>query len=193
METMTIDLVLKLPNELKSIKVDFDQRLAFIGPSGCGKSTLVKSLLGLSERGTGTFHFRGRNLMELKIWERRIGYVPQDLILLPHLTVLQNLLYPKSSTRDPLVYDALGINPLLERMPRHLSGGEKQRVALARALTSGAELLILDEPFSSLDRGNKERIVSFVDEYCASRQLPIIFISHEDKEIEQLRCKRIYF
>jgi ABC-type molybdate transport system ATPase subunit len=190
---MKLNLILQLPNEQKHIEVSADQRLALIGPSGCGKSSLVKSLVGIGERAKGEFFFEDKNLMSLKSWERQVGYVPQDLLLLPHLSVTENLLYPKMSRRDDQVYAALKISHLLERMPRNLSGGEKQRVALARALTSQPKLLVLDEPFSSLDHRIKEEIMTFVDEYTSTHQLPIIFISHEDKEIEQLRCQRFNF
>ena len=193
MEIMKLDLILTLENTEKKIALSSGARLALVGPSGCGKSTFVKCLVGVSDRAKGEFFLNGQDLMRLHSWDRGIGYVPQDLILLPHLTIKENLLFPKLAKEDHSVYQGLGIDHLMGRMPRNLSGGEKQRVALARALTSQSKLLILDEPFSSLDKGNKERAVRFVDDFCTTHQLPIIFISHEDQEIEQLKCERYSF
>ena len=193
MEAVKVHLKLHLQTETKTISFTSSGRLALIGPSGCGKSTLAKALLGLSERGEGSFHFNGTDLMAKRSWERNIAYVPQNLILMPHLSVKENLLFPVNAQLKTDVTQGLGISHLLERMPRNLSGGEKQRVALARALMSGSKLLIMDEPFSSLDFKTKEQTINFVDQYLSQEGIALLFISHEEREIELLKCERYIF
>jgi molybdate transport system ATP-binding protein len=192
METIKASLTLRLQNEEKLIHFE-GTRIAFVGPSGCGKSTLAKILVGVSDKGSGSFHLGKTDLMQLPTWERKIGYTPQDLILLPHLSVKENLLYPVDSILNQDVIEGLALGHLLERMPRHLSGGEKQRVALARSFSGNPKLLILDEPFSSLDLKTKERVVNFVNHTTLSLKIPYIFISHDENEIQHLGCTSVHF
>lgn len=192
METIKASLTLRLQNEEKLIHFE-GTRIALVGPSGCGKSTLAKILVGVSDKGSGSFHLGETDLMQLPAWRRKIGYTPQDLILLPHLSVKENLLYPVNSTLNQDVIEGLALGHLLERMPRHLSGGEKQRVALARSFSGNPKLLILDEPFSSLDLKTKERVVNFVNNTTLSLKIPFVFISHDENEIQILGCTSIHF
>ena len=193
MESLSLNLTLKLQTQEKKISIAAQDRLALVGPSGCGKSSLVRLLVGISDQGSGSFTVGSTELMNLKPWEKRIGYTPQELTLLPHLSVKQNLLFPVGAHLDPQVIEGLGISHLLDRMPRHLSGGEKQRVALARSLSGSPRLLILDDPFSSLDVSSKEKVVRFIDSYCRLRELPVIFISHDAQEIDDLGCEVLTF
>jgi molybdate transport system ATP-binding protein len=192
METIKASLTLRLQNEEKLIHFE-GTRIALVGPSGCGKSTLAKILVGVSDKGSGSFHLGETDLMQLPAWRRKIGYTPQDLILLPHLSVKENLLYPVNSTLNQDVIEGLALGHLLERMPRHLSGGEKQRVALARSFSGNPKLLILDEPFSSLDLKTKERVVNFVNNTTLFLKIPFVFISHDENEIQLLGCTSIHF
>src|SRR5688572_17523412 len=130
-----------------------------MGPSGSGKTSLLEVLAGLRKRA------RGRILVDGTAWldtgagiavpahRRRVGYVPQDAGLFPHLTVRGNVLFgvrPDGDAAETAI-DTLEIRPLLDRHPVSLSGGEGQRVALARALATRPRLLLLDEPLASLD------------------------------------------
>src|SRR5690349_9522086 len=137
---------------------------ALFGRSGSGKSTILNLIAGLVRPDSGRIAVDGRALWDsaagvaLAPHSRRVGYVFQEGRLLPHLTVRQNLLYGSffASGRKSLVgldqaVALLGIEPLLERRPGGLSGGEKQRVAIGRALLASPEILLLDEPLASLD------------------------------------------
>ncbi len=134
--------------------------LVVLGPNGSGKSTLLNTISGLIPY-QGAVSFDGVRVDELPANERKVGYLFQHLALFPHLTVQDNIAYAmkirKKYSRDHITtrtrhyLQTLNIEHLAHRYPRQLSGGEKQRVALARALSSDPEILLLDEPMSSLD------------------------------------------
>jgi len=121
---------------------------------------------------------------------RRIGYVPQDLALFPHLNVRANLLY---GFRPPLmenelftlghVAEVMEIAPLLQRNVTTLSGGEQQRVAFARAILSAPRLLLLDEPMSSLDSRLKKRLIPFLLRIRDEFRIPLIYVTHDAGEL----------
>ncbi len=125
------------------------QTVGIVGPSGSGKSTLLDAIAGI-EPGARVV-LDGEDVSERPLHRRDVGYVTQDALLFPHLSVRSNLLFSPRAGALGDVPAALGIERLLERMPRHLSGGERRRVALARAVLSRPRLLLLDEPFAGLD------------------------------------------
>ena len=173
--------------------------LALFGPSGSGKTTLVRCLAGL-ERAPNGFLRLGDDVWQdesqsiyLPISQRPIGYVFQEARLFPHLSVRSNLTYgfkrtPVHQRRVSVeqVVDILGIEPLLDRRPQKLSGGEQQRVAIGRALLTSPRLLLLDEPFSSLDTERKREIFPFIQRLYKELQIPIVYVSHSINEILQL-------
>ena len=143
------------------LEVEFatDSTLAIVGPNGAGKSTLLAALAGLIDS-SGAIRLGERRLDGLPPEQRRVGYVFQDYLLFPHLTVLDNVAFgPRSLGRGRVAARAtaaawlerLGIPELGGRRPAQLSGGQAQRVALARALATDPELLLLDEPLAALD------------------------------------------
>lgn len=142
-----------------ALTVSSGRTLALLGPNGSGKSTALAALAGVIES-EGSIMLGERRLDELEIEDRRVGYVFQDYLLFPHLTVLENVAFGPRSRRMPRLaaraaatdwLDRLGIAELAQRRPAQLSGGQAQRVALARALAADPELLLLDEPLSALD------------------------------------------
>ena len=142
-----------------ALTVSSGRTLALLGPHGSGKSTALAALAGVIES-EGSIMLGERRLDELEIEDRRVGYVFQDYLLFPHLTVLENVAFGPRSRRMPRLaaraaatdwLDRLGIAELAQRRPAQLSGGQAQRVALARALAADPELLLLDEPLSALD------------------------------------------
>ncbi|MDR0181864.1 ATP-binding cassette domain-containing protein [Lysobacter arvi] len=169
------------------------------GPSGSGKSTLLALLAGLLAPRRGRVRLGDRVLVDtdarryVPAWDRHVGLVFQDGQLFPHLTVRQNLLFghariPVAMRRFDLtrVAELLEIGPLLDRRPTLLSGGERQRVALGRALLYSPQLLLLDEPLSSLDDRLKRQILPFLKRIRDETRLPMLYVTHAHSELDYL-------
>ncbi len=157
------------------------EAVGLVGPSGSGKSTLLDAVAGI-EPGARVV-LDGADLTRLPVEKRGIGYVAQDALLFPHLSVRRNLLYSPRANGLGDVPAALGIEPLLDRMPRHLSGGERRRSALARAILSRPRILLLDEPFGGLDETRRREAMSLLDRVRKRYRLPMILVSHLADEI----------
>jgi len=166
---------------------------AVVGPSGSGKSTILRVLAGVETRASGFVRVGGETWQDsetgvfLPPWERRVGWVPQDALLFPHLSVRENLGY--SGATDDDVDEMAGrlyVAELLDRRPRRLSGGEQQRVALGRALLARPRLLLLDEPFSALDRPLRELVAGRVGAFCRDRGVPLVLVSHDERDAKAL-------
>jgi ABC-type Fe3+/spermidine/putrescine transport system ATPase subunit len=161
---------------------------AVLGPSGSGKSTLLNAVLGILPPQEGQIRLNGSDITHQPIERRGLGYVPQQIGLFPHLTVLDNLTYsararglPAAQFRplmDKLV-EATGIGALLERFPNTLSGGERQRVALVRALTSRPRLVLLDEPFTSLNQSLRRELWWLMHELKQQQRLTVLLVTHD--------------
>ena len=183
-----------------SIDVELQTHVtAIFGRSGAGKTTLLDIIAGIRRPDQAVIEIDGRLLNDTKSnrfvppHRRRIGYVPQDLALFPHLSVRENLLYgfsappelePSFTLAD--VMEMLDIVSLLNRRIHQLSGGEKQRVALGRALLSAPCLLLLDEPLASLDSALKERILPYLRRIREIFQFPILYVTHDPQEVTAL-------
>ncbi len=168
---------------------------ALVGPSGSGKTTLLRCIAGLCR-------LRGRVRVKGEAWQdgglfrpphlRPVGYVFQEPSLLAHLSVRRNLLfgYRRSRDRTKIGFDQvvalLGLEPLLHRSTARLSGGERQRVAIGRALLTQPELLLMDEPLSSLDADSKAEILPCLDELHRTLSFPVIYVSHDAAEVARL-------
>jgi len=143
-----------------SLEVEEGEYFVLAGPSGSGKSLLFNIIAGIEKADRGNIFFKGKDITKWPIQKREIGLLFQKQSLFPHLTVRQNIEYAlrlrKINTlsrinRFNVLTEDMGIEPILERRPANLSGGEIQRVSMARALASGARTLLLDEPLTSLD------------------------------------------
>lgn len=170
------------------------QLLALVGPSGSGKSTLLRQIAGLARpaRGQircGALWFDGERRICLSPQQRRVGYVPQHYGLFPHLSALGNVMaglaelparQRESRARHWLAKVHLGA--LAQRRPTELSGGEQQRVALARALAREPTILLLDEPFSALDRGTRETLYLELAQLKGELAPPIVLVTHDLQE-----------
>ena len=187
---------------LDAIELDVDWRpesdhVAIVGPSGSGKSTLLRALAGLEPGAEGHVSFADELWLDsdsgvhTPAWERRIGWVPQDALLFPHLSLRENLAYAGASQADvERMAESLFLSDLLDRRPRFLSGGERQRVALGRALLSAPQMLLLDEPFSALDRPLRSEIAAMVRVFARDSGTPIVLVSHDEHDAELLADER---
>ena len=179
------------------IDASFDRQVVGIfGPSGAGKTSLLELIAGLRRPAAGTIQldetilFQNETGIDLAPRQRRIGYVPQDLALFPHLNVRANLRYgyragPEADRLTTLshVSEVMEISTLLDRATTTLSGGEQQRVAFARAILSGPRLLLLDEPMSSLDSRLKRRLIPFLLRIRDEFHIPLIYVTHDATEL----------
>lgn len=168
---------------------------ALIGPSGAGKTTLLRCIAGLSKA-------QGQVTVAGVVWQdadrvmpthrRGVGYVFQEPSLLTHLSVRKNLVF--AARRAPAapgpdmetVAAMMGLDGLMDRAPDRLSGGERQRVAIGRALLSKPRLLLMDEPLSSLDDDSKQAILPYLETLHRDLRLPVIYVSHDAREIARL-------
>lgn len=171
---------------------------AILGRSGSGKTTLLRCIAGL-ERARGTCRLDdavwqddARGLFE-PAHRRRVGYVPQEPSLFPHLTVRRNLEFglrraPAGERRLGLddVVDLLGIGALLDRPPAGLSGGERQRIATGRALLSNPRLLAMDEPLSALDTAGRRAILPDLERMRDALSIPVLYVTHATDEAASL-------
>jgi iron(III) transport system ATP-binding protein len=166
-----------------------------IGPSGCGKTSLLRAVAGLERPSRGRIRIDGQVLsdaaqgLHVAPEARRIGMVFQDYALFPHLSVAANVafgLHHLSSAarraRVQQVLDLVGLAHAAKRAPHQLSGGQQQRVALARALAPAPRLLLLDEPFSSLDVDLRERLAQEVRAILKQAATTALFVTHDQLE-----------
>jgi len=173
--------------------------VALFGRSGAGKSTLVNAIAGLVRPERGRIVVDGRTLfdaglgIDLPPEARRVGYVFQDALLFPHLSVAANLAYGERLTRAAdryierdRVVSLLGLAPFLDRRPASLSGGERQRVAIGRALLASPRLLLLDEPLASLDAQRKGEILDYIERLRDELRVPVVYVSHAVEEVVRL-------
>jgi iron(III) transport system ATP-binding protein len=171
------------------------QIAALLGPSGCGKTTMLRSIAGLIKPTSGTIRI-GKQLVSLSSLvmpshKRKIGYVPQDGALFPHLNVAENIAFGLDKTlltKDQISQTVKDMLQLIElqgfekRMPSELSGGQQTRVALARALSIKPTIVLLDEPFSALDAELRGDLRSQVIELLRSRNTTAILVTHDREE-----------
>ena len=167
---------------------------ALFGASGAGKSSLLNLIAGLEQPDSGRIRIGSESLYDSKakinlaVHKRRIGYVFQDALLLPHLSVRNNLRYGirQGGMEFSSIVDFLGISALLERRPSTLSGGERQRVSIGRALLSAPRLVLMDEPLASLDMDRKREIFPYIEQLQKKFGIPVIFVSHAIEEVARL-------
>lgn len=184
------------------IDLSFDQeRIVFFGPSGSGKTVTMKMIAGLIQPDAGLIQLGSEILYssQQNIWikpqKRRIGYMPQDYALFPHLTVMQNIAYPfsglfgrfispklKASTLALMA--RLGIAHLANYLPGQISGGQQQRVALGRAINLQPRCLLLDEPFSALDPLLRRALRNETLAILRELSMPAIIITHDPDDVE---------
>jgi ABC-type nitrate/sulfonate/bicarbonate transport system ATPase subunit len=175
-----------------SLHVGRGERVGLLGPSGCGKTTLLRILLGLET------HDGGSVLSQLS----RAGYLPQETLLLPWKTVLENLELPmqvagsdRNRRRDAVAerLHRFGLTGFENAYPHELSGGMKQRAALLRAVLAGADSLVLDEPFGALDTLTRHRLQAWMADLMRELARTLVFVTHDLEEAIFLSHRVIVF
>lgn len=167
--------------------------LAILGPSGCGKTTLLNVIAGHLRPDAGEIAIGDRVVADAHRWvgpqDRRVAMVFQDYALFPHLTVAENVAFalPREQRKGGEVrarelLALLDVEELAERRPTELSGGQQQRIALARALAQDPELVLLDEPFASLDQGTRDEVRTELIGRLRQTGLTCIFVTHDQEE-----------
>jgi iron(III) transport system ATP-binding protein len=175
--------------------VDLDvlpgEMLTVLGPSGCGKTTVLRLIAGLDTPDSGTIDIGGRRVSgagaSVPPERRRVGMVFQDVALFPHLSARDNIAYglrrdPDREVRVRELLDLIDLPDAAERMPYQLSGGMQQRVAVARALAPRPDVVLLDEPFSSLDAALRTQLRGDVREILRSAGTAAVFVTHDQDE-----------
>ena len=165
--------------------------VGLLGPSGCGKSTTLFMLAGLLHPDEGEIWFGGEEVTRVPPERRGIGLVFQNYALYPHMTVLQNILFPLQNLKVPKpaatrtaeeMAELVQIRELMNRKPSELSGGQQQRVAIARALAKKPKLLLLDEPLSNLDARLRMETREEIRRIQREVQITAVFVTHDQEE-----------
>jgi molybdate transport system ATP-binding protein len=174
-----------------------NQILVLWGPSGSGKTTVLQCLAGLMKPSNGHIKLNGQMLfssdkkINMPSRQRNVGYLFQDYALFPHMNVKQNVFYGLKNTRISQAGSAVesiellksfGVGHLVDRYPHQLSGGEKQRVALARALAVKPQMLLLDEPFSALDKNIRVKLRRELKILHKKWQIPFVVVTHDEED-----------
>lgn len=172
------------------------------GPSGAGKSTTLSAIAGLLSVPAGrvslgsTAWFDSAAGVELPVHQRKVAYLFQSRALFPHLTALQNVGFglhglPDAEARSRRMLERMRVAHLADRRPATLSGGEAQRIALARAFAPGPRLVLLDEPFTALDRPLRAELYGEVAALIAEAQVPALIVTHDPDEARTLGSRFI--
>ncbi len=166
-----------------------------MGATGSGKTTILEAVCGLRAVAAGRIFLPAGDATRLRPSERGLGYVPQDGVLFPSMTVAEHLAFALNLRRWPAaeirgrvdeLASMLGIEPLLARRPLGLSGGERQRVALGRAIAFRPSVLCLDEPLSALDMGTRERMYELLKKVCTQTGVTVLHVTHSRREAHRL-------
>jgi ABC-type Fe3+/spermidine/putrescine transport system ATPase subunit len=160
------------------LSLESGQIVAITGPSGCGKTTLLRCICGLESLDDGKIELHNKDITNMLPENRGIGLIFQKPVLYPHLNVARNLKLGDKLADISAALKEVGLTGFENRGVDTLSGGEGQRVALARALLAKPSVLLLDEPFSSLDEELSERLASDVRDLLKKRGCPAILVTH---------------
>ena len=180
---------------LKDINLEIEEGdlVCLLGPSGCGKSTILNLISGLLDPTEGDILFEGQSVKDLHPKDRGIGLVFQNYALYPHMTVLENVMFPLTVGKNKMSKEEAkniaekymkitDIEELADKKPGTMSGGQQQRVAITRALVQNPKVLLLDEPLSNLDARLRLRIREEIRLLVKEIGITTIFVTHDQEE-----------
>lgn len=185
-----------------SASIENGEILALMGPSGIGKSSILAYLSGtLAQelKGTGDVLLDEISLLSLPTERRQLGLLRQQPLLFPHMTVAENLLFamPKGGSKRQRYEQVkqhlreIGLQGLEQRLPKQLSGGQQARLALMRTLLSKPKALLLDEPFSKLDKTLRQEMRLLVKQAIEQANIPAILVTHDEEDAKELASQII--
>ncbi|QHA34640.1 ABC transporter ATP-binding protein [Rossellomorea marisflavi] len=178
-----------------SLRMEEGEIVSLVGLSGSGKSTLLRIISGLESPDAGSIHLAGKDVTSMKPKDRPVGMVFQKPLLFPHMTVLENVLYGlkmkgyrKSEAKKEAdgFIEMAGLSEVLDHYPSELSGGQMQRVSLIRSLILRPKLLLLDEPFASLDHTRRMEIRAWVKDVIKEVGTTALFVTHDRDEASEM-------
>jgi putative spermidine/putrescine transport system ATP-binding protein len=182
-----------------SLSIEESEFHSLLGKSGCGKSTILHLIAGFLNPIAGTILVNGKSMEGIPSERREIGIVFQENCLFPHMTVEENINYAMKGNETSYYLSLIKLESKRNKYPSELSGGEQQRVAIARTLATKPKLLLLDEPFSSLDQGLREELRSEIKEISTKMKLTTLLVTHSIEEAAELsdritlmNCDRTY-
>ena len=194
----------KTRNELLLNNINIETKksdlLIIQGESGCGKTTLLNILAGLLKPSKGLIKNDNKifflDKQNIPPESRNIGYVFQDFALFPHLNAKDNALYAYKENRDSkltkeFVFNKLLLNDHINKYPHQLSGGQQQRVAIARAILMHPKLLLMDEPFSALDKENIKSVQELINFAVKTLNIPAVIVTHSLEHLDELADENI--
>lgn len=173
------------------MRIEAGQYAVLMGKTGQGKTTILETICGLQRCSAGKVLIDDQDVTNLPPRHRGIGYVPQDVVMFPTMTVRDHLRFAmkvrresnaKQNTRAEQLADELGLTNLLDRYPGNLSGGESQRVSLARAVAFRPRVLVLDEPLSALDEATRSSIQFFLRRLNRDESVTVLHVTHDPDE-----------
>ena len=179
-----------------SLEVYKNEIFGVFGPSGCGKTTLLRVIAGLERPEEGRVILRNKEVYSKNLFvqpeNRNVSFIFQDLALWPHMTVREHLefILGKDIKKIESVLKVIGLEKNINSRPEQLSGGEKQRLAIGRTLAQNSDVLLLDEPFSSLDIEMKEKMKKFLLKLKEKYSLTILYVTHDVLDIIDF-CERV--
>src|SRR5687767_13669948 len=197
MIALTLDVTMRQQSFLLSVRESASvEVLGLFGPSGSGKTSLLEAIAGIRTPDEGEIRvgerllFSATDRINVPARDRRIGYVPQDALLFPNMSVEGNIRYGGGAKSNEGTFESLiailELQSLLDRSVERLSGGEKQRVAIARAMMTHPSILLLDEPLAGVDRDRRDVILPYILRIRKELHVPLIYVTHDAEEMRAI-------